>query len=196
MHTAQAMDTDVSTVASDTQQYLTFLLADTEYGVDILRVQEIRGWDTVTPLPNTPEYARGVMNLRGAIVPIIDLRQRFGLEHLAYGETTVVVVLKVVCDHGDRIMGLVVDAVSDVYDVSGAQLKPLPDCGESLRTKCVTGLATVGKKMVVLLAVDHLLQDGALRVVDNLTHEERSAGRDNEKYDAAACVRQGVRHSS
>ena len=100
------------------------MLAGEEYGVDILRVQEIKGWDTVTSIPNTPVYIKGVINLRGTIVPLIDLRERFGLEHLAYGETTVVIVLKVVRDHRERIMGLVVDAVSDVYNVSREQMKP------------------------------------------------------------------------
>src|SRR5215510_408011 len=123
MPTAQTLDTDVITsVAADAKQYLTFLLADTEYGLDILRVQEIRCWDTVTPLPNTPEYVRGVMNLRGTIVPIIDLRQRFGLESMVYGPTTVVVVLNVMHDHGRRIMGVVVDAVLDVYNIADAEM--------------------------------------------------------------------------
>src|SRR5215470_2893114 len=122
MPTAQALDLDTTISATpDAKQYLTFLLAETEYGVDILRVQEIKGWDTVTPLPNTPEYVRGVMNLRGTIVPIIDLRLRFGLASVPYGPTTVVVVLKVSHDHGSRIMGMVVDAVSDVYNVADAE---------------------------------------------------------------------------
>src|SRR5258706_1827385 len=119
METAQAfVDDTTSASGRDAKQYLTFLLADAEYGVDILRVQEIKGWDTVTALPNTPEYVRGVMNLRGTIVPIIDLRQRFGLATIDYGLTTVVVVLKVMHERGSRIMGIVVDAVSDVYNVT------------------------------------------------------------------------------
>jgi purine-binding chemotaxis protein CheW len=96
MDIVQALGTDTaSELTSDAGQYLTFFLADVEYGVDILRVQEIKGWDTVTTLPNTPEYVQGVMNLRGAIVPIIDLRQRFCMERLHPGPTTAVVVLKV-----------------------------------------------------------------------------------------------------
>ena len=99
MDTAQTLDADATTaVSSEARQYLTFLLDEAEYGVDILRVREIKGWDTVTPLPNTPEYLRGVMNLRGPIMPIIDLRQRLGLESIAYGPSTVVVVLKVMHD--------------------------------------------------------------------------------------------------
>src|SRR5919109_1322548 len=101
MDIAQARETDTASVlTSQPRQYLTFFLADAEYGVDILRVQEIKGWDTVTALPHTPEYVQGVMNLRGAIVPIIDLRERFGMERLTPGPMTAVVVLKVVHDRG------------------------------------------------------------------------------------------------
>ena len=89
---------DSSQIGGDGNQYLTFMLAGEEYGVDILRVQEIKGWDTVTKIPNTPEYIKGVINIRGTIVPIIYLRQRFGLEAKAYGLTTVVIVLRVVCN--------------------------------------------------------------------------------------------------
>jgi purine-binding chemotaxis protein CheW len=147
-------------------QYLTFLLAGEEYGVDILRVQEIKGWDTVTVLPDTPAYVKGVINLRGTIVPIIDLRERFHLEHLPYGPTTVVIVLKVVSDDRQRIMGMVVDAVSDVYSVAGEQLKPPPDFGGAISTKYLTGLATVDDKMIIVLDIDQLLNAGELAVVD------------------------------
>jgi purine-binding chemotaxis protein CheW len=166
MHTVQALDSDATTlVASDAKQYLTFLLADTEYGVDILRVQEIRGWDAVTPLPNTPAYVRGVMNLRGTIVPIIDLRQRFGLERIPYGPTTVVVVLRVTHEQGSRVMGLVVDAVSDVYNVSDAEMQPPPECGAALSTEFVQGLATVNDKMVIMVDIDQLLNAGDIATV-------------------------------
>src|SRR5712691_1491372 len=110
MDSVQALETDTASVlTSDAGQYLTFFLADAEYGVDILRVQEIKGWDTVTALPNTPEYVQGGMNLRGATVPITALRQRFRMERLDPGPTTAVVVLKVIHAHGSRTMGMVVD---------------------------------------------------------------------------------------
>jgi len=164
MDMVQALRTDTaSAVTSDGRQYLTFLLADTEYGVDILRVQEIKGWELVTALPNTPEYIQGVMNLRGAIVPIIDLRQRFGMERLDPGPTTaVVVVLQVAHGHGSRIMGLVVDAVSDVHHVTDAQLRPAPECGSTVSSDCVQGLATVDGKMLIILDIDQLLNAGEL----------------------------------
>ena len=165
MEIAQAPGTDTTSVlTSDGRQYLTFFLAAAEYGVDILRVQEIKGWDTVTALPHTPEYVQGVMNLRGAIVPIIDLRQRFGMERLDPGPTTAVVVLKVVHDHGSRIMGVVVDAVSDVHNITDAELRPAPECGSTASSECVQGLATVNGQMLIILDIDQLLNTGELAV--------------------------------
>jgi purine-binding chemotaxis protein CheW len=146
------------------------MLAREEYGVDILRVQEIKEWDTVTSLPNAPSYVKGVINLRGAIVPIVDLRQRFALESVPYGPTTVVVVLKVMHGHGSRIMGLVVDAVSDVYNVNDAELKPPPQCNTVVHTPFIKGLATVNDKMVIVLDVDGLLNADELAVVENPAH--------------------------
>ena len=140
-------------------QFLTFMLAGEEYGVDILRVQEIRGWDTATQIPNTPEYIKGIMNLRGSIVPIIDLRSRFRLDDVAYGKTTVVIVLKVQGEEKDRTMGIVVDAVSDVYTVGNDNLKPAPDFGSSIGTEFLKGLATVDEKMIIILDIDNLLNN-------------------------------------
>ncbi len=143
---------------SDGDQYLTFIMEGEEYGVDILRVQEIRGWDTVTTIPNTPRYIKGVMNLRGTIVPIIDLRERFGLTSIEYSATTVVIVLKVVGDNGaERIMGIVVDAVSDVYNVNQTEIKTPPDFGSVVSIDFVKGLATVSDKMIIVLNIDRML---------------------------------------
>ncbi|MEZ5444269.1 MAG: chemotaxis protein CheW [Gammaproteobacteria bacterium] len=141
----------------ETSQYLTFILADEEYGVDILRVQEIKGWDSATPIPNTPEYIRGVINLRGTIVPIVDLRRRFALESVDFGNTTVVVVLKVRNEQGERTMGFVVDSVSDVYTVPTEQVRPAPDLGVARAAACVKGLATLDGKMLILLDIDRLV---------------------------------------
>ncbi len=144
-------------IGADGNQYLTFIMADEEYGVDILRVQEIKGWDSVTPIPNTPEYIKGVINLRGTIVPIIDLRMRFGLQGISYGPTTVVIVLRISGEKGDRIMGIVVDAVSDVYNLGEQEMKPPPDFGSVVSIDFVKGLATVGDKMIIVLDIDHML---------------------------------------
>jgi len=149
-------------VEDDGDQLLTFILAGEEYGVDILRVQEIKGWDTATPIPNTPEHLRGVINLRGTIVPIIDLRLRFGLESVPYGPTTVVIVLKVIGENTSRIMGIVVDGVSDVYNVGDDAMKPPPDFGNVVAIDFVKGLATVGENMVIVLDIDHLLNSNDL----------------------------------
>ncbi len=152
------------------QQYLTFILGVEEYGVDILRVQEIKGWDTATEIPNTPDYIQGVMNLRGIIVPIIDLRKRFDLEKVEYGKTTVVIVLKVKSNDKERTMGFVVDAVSDVYDVSEEQLKPPPDFGCKVGTEFVKGLATMDEKMIILLDIDLLMNNGVLQDTEQVEH--------------------------
>ncbi len=152
----------MSTVGGD--QVLTFRLGEETYGVDILRVEEIRGWSRATPIPDTPDYVKGVINLRGAIVPIIDLRQRFGLEPLPYGPMTVVVVVRVESGDRQRIMGMVVDAVSDVHPMAEADLQAAPELGGQVRTAFVRGLATVGDSMVVVLDVDALLNSDALAI--------------------------------
>jgi len=154
------------------EQFLTFILAGEEYGVDILRVQEIKGWDAVTQVPNTPEYVRGVINLRGTIVPIIDLRIRFAMEQLEYGPTTVVIVLKVLSGESSRIMGIVVDGVSDVYNVQKDDIKAAPDFGEGVDSTFVSGLATVAEKMVIILDIDYMLNSNELASVNKISDED------------------------
>ena len=165
-----AHDVDLMSIGGDGQQYLTFMLAGEEYGLDILRVQEIKGWDTVTKIPNTPAYIRGVINLRGTIVPIIDLRLRFNLDQLDYGITTVVIVVRVQGDNGkERTMGIVVDAVSDVYNILNDDFRDAPDFGTAIDTNFVKGLTTVNEKMVILLDIDHMCNSAELKVIDSLT---------------------------
>ena len=168
MEAAQQLDSNILVgdgVAGDEDQLLTFILAGEEYGVDILRVQEIKGWDNVTPIPNTPEHIKGVINLRGTIVPIIDLRNRFNLDNIPYGPTTVVIVLKVINQDKERTMGIVVDAVSDVYNVNDEAMKPPPDFGSVISIDYVKGLATLGENMVIVLDIDHLLNSDELEMV-------------------------------
>ncbi|MDH5324811.1 MAG: chemotaxis protein CheW [Gammaproteobacteria bacterium] len=143
--------------AEEGDQLLTFILAGEEYGVDILRVQEIKGWDSVTPIPNTPAHIRGVINLRGTIVPIVDLRLRFGLPAIPYGPTTVVIVLKVQCVDKSRVMGIVVDAVSDVYNIDENTMKAPPNFGGAISIEFLKGLVSVDEKMVIVLNIDHML---------------------------------------
>jgi purine-binding chemotaxis protein CheW len=172
MDIAQQFATDLNIgIESGGNQFLTFLLAGEEYGVDILRVQEIKGWNSVTPIPNTPDYIRGVINLRGTIVPIIDLRRRFSLEPIEYGPMTVVIVLKVLRGEKSRVMGVVVDAVSDVYNVNKESLKPAPDFGTVVNVDFVQGLATVNENMMIILDIDKLLNSDELAVVDNVASE-------------------------
>ncbi len=148
--------------AGDAKQYLTFMLAGEEYGVDILRVQEIKGWDTATRIPRTPSYVLGVINLRGAVVPVLGLRQRFGLDTVDFGPTTVVIVLRANGSRGERTVGIVVDAVSEVYNIDEANLLAPPDECHTLGSRFVKALATVEKKMVILLDVDLLVADDAV----------------------------------
>ncbi len=158
-------------------QYLTFVLAGEEYGVDILRVQDIRGWSAVTPIPNTPSYVQGVLNLRGTVVPIIDLRLRLGMEKIAYGTTTVIVVVNAVHDGKPRVVGLVVDGVSDVCNVSEEDARPAPDFGASIDVGFMRGMATVREKMVILLDVDRLFGHTEMTAIGaNVTSADDVAG--------------------
>jgi len=138
-------------------QYLTFVCAGEEYGVDILRVQEIKCWDGVTRVPYSPPYLLGVMNLRGVIVPVIDLRLRLGLPKRVADPSTVVVVVRVRGARGERTASIVVDAVSEVYAISPGAVKVTPDLDGASAGACVTGLATVADKMVMLLDIDQLV---------------------------------------
>jgi purine-binding chemotaxis protein CheW len=140
-----------------TQQYLTFIMDGEEYGVDILAVQEIRGWERATLVPNTPTHMKGVLNLRGTIVPIIDLRDRFNLEAIEYSDVTVVVILKIDTDKGSRTMGIIVDAISDVYDVPINEIRTA-GIAENQNEIFMKGLVTVNKNiMVILLELNNLL---------------------------------------
>jgi len=156
MANQSAVRIDMSAQESQ-NQYLTFFLAGEEYGVSILDVQEVRVWDGVTSIPNAPVYVKGVLDLRGNIVPIIDLRIRFNMESVDYDETTVIVVLKIEADGKDHVIGIVVDAVSDVLDVNSEQQKAAPEFDTSSKTEFISGLATVNNKMVILLDTNKLL---------------------------------------
>lgn len=158
------------TKASDTEQlqFLTFVLAQETYGVDILKVQEIRGWQDVTTIPNAPRHIRGVMNLRGAIIPILDLRRRFEMPEIDLTPNTVVVVVNVM----DRTIGMVVDAVSDVVDMPRENLRDAPDFGSSIDAGFVQGLAPVEENMVIILNVDDIVKSSDLVSLDKITHEE------------------------
>ncbi len=162
---ARSADNDSSPNDQMAGQFLTFMLSGEEYGVQILRVQEIKGWNTATVIPNVPEYILGVINLRGEIVPIMDMRRRFLLEETPYGPTTVVIVVKVTNEDKTQTVGLVVDAVSEVYRIEGINIQPPPDFGGVISSEFVQGLATVDEKMIILLEVDHLIDFEVIRSI-------------------------------
>jgi purine-binding chemotaxis protein CheW len=155
--TANAAAKVETTQAPGSHQVLTFILGSETYGVDILRVQEIRGWSPVTRIPQSPPHVLGVLNLRGSIVPIVDMRMRFSLEQAEYTAITVIIVLSVESATGRRDIGVVVDGVSDVIDVDHAQVKPPPDLGGQVNTEFIRGLAAISDNMIMLLDVDKLI---------------------------------------
>lgn len=150
---------------TDADQYLTFTLGDEEYGIQILKVQEIKGFSPVTPIPNSPAYVRGVMNLRGTIIPVIDLRQRFELPTVEYNRFNVIIVVRV----GARTMGLLVDAVSDVLNIAREDVQPPPDFGDRESTRTVSGLARARDKVVMLLDIDRFLSVGDTASVERVS---------------------------
>lgn len=143
-------------------QFLSFTLGGEHYGVDILRVQEIKGWENVRPLPDTPVFVKGVLDLRGVIVPIIDLRSRFNLSSVEYTPTTVTIVLSVHRSGKPLIIGMVVDGVSDVLNVKCTDLRKAPDLGTHINTKYITGIFSQNDRMIVLLDVDKLFNPDEL----------------------------------
>jgi purine-binding chemotaxis protein CheW len=140
------------------EQLLTFIVDGEEYGVDILRVQEIRSWSNPMPIPNTPPYIKGVINIRGDVVAIADLRERLGLPRLEYGPTTVIVVLRVKAGAHERVMGVIVDAMSDVTNVPQAAIKPPPSFRSTQEGGLAKGIATLENKMITILDVDLIFE--------------------------------------
>jgi purine-binding chemotaxis protein CheW len=144
------------------QEFLTFTLGQEEYAIDILRVQEIRGYDQVTAIANSPSFIKGVINLRGAIVPIVDLRIKFNLEAVTYDQFTVVIILNVL----KRIIGVVVDSVSDVIALDGTAIKPPPEFGSTFNTEYLMGLASVDARMLILVDIEKLMSSDELALMD------------------------------
>ena len=143
------------------EEYLTFTLADEEYGVDILKVQEIRGYDAVTRLPDAPDFIKGVVNLRGTIVPVVDMRLKFRLASADYGPTTVMIVLHL----GARVVGMVVDSVSDVVRLDGAQVRAVPELGAAIDRQFLTGIGTLEDRMLILLDIERLMTSAEMGLV-------------------------------
>ena len=155
-----------SLTASDAEnrQYLVFSLGEEEYAIDILKVQEILGYENVTRIANAPEFIKGVTNLRGVIVPIVDLRIKFNLDKIDYDGQTVVIVVNV----SERIVGIVVDGVSDVMTLTPDQIKPAPELGMSLSSDFLSGLGSLENRMLVLVDIDKLLTSKEMALVDQV----------------------------
>lgn len=141
---------------------LTFTLGNEEYGIDILKVQEIRGYDAVTRIANTPDFIKGVINLRGVIVPIVDLRIKFNLSNAAYTQFTVVIILNI----ASRVVGIVVDGVSDVINLTPDQIRPVPDLSSILDAQHILGLGTRDERMIILVDIESLMSSRELELVD------------------------------
>ncbi|OLO03355.1 MULTISPECIES: chemotaxis protein CheW [Salinicola] len=154
--------TDALVNDAASSEYLVFSLGDEEYAVDILKVQEIRGYENVTRIANVPEFIKGVTNLRGVIVPIIDLRLKFHLDKVEYGGQTVVIVVNV----DDRIVGIVVDGVSDVMSLAPDQIKPAPEFGVTLSSDYLSGIGSLEDRMLVLVDIEKLLTHEEMQLVE------------------------------
>ena len=158
-----AAETGLRTQANE---FLTFTLGKEEYGVEILKVQEIRSYETPTTIANAPEFLKGVVNLRGVIVPIVDMRIKFGLGSAEYNQFTVVIILNV----ARRVVGMVVDGVSDVLTLTADQIRPAPEFGASLDTQYIIGLGTVDQRMLILMDIERLMTSREMALTDQALH--------------------------
>ncbi len=161
MQTGQGITDRSGTIVAS--EYLTFTLGNEEYGIDILKVQEIRGYDTVTHIANAPEFIKGVINLRGVIVPIVDMRIKFKVGDPTYNDFTVVIIINVL----GRIIGMVVDGVSDVVALSPEQIKAAPEMGAAMDTDYITGLGTLNDQMLILVDIEKLMSSEEMQVMDH-----------------------------
>lgn len=154
---------------TNANEFLTFTLGNEEYGVDILKVQEIRGYDTVTRLPDAPDYVKGVINLRGTIVPVLDLRIKFNVGIVEYNSFTVMIILNI----AKRVVGIVVDGVSDVMQLTESQLRPPPDLGLAQAggaSQFITGIGALEDRMLILVDIEKLLRSADLALCDDANH--------------------------
>jgi purine-binding chemotaxis protein CheW len=153
-----------NTTSTMPAEYLAFTLGKEEYGIDIQKVSEIRNYETPTRIANAPEFIKGVVNLRGIIVPIVDMRIRFALGTPEYGPFTVVIILNI----GTRVVGMVVDAVSDVTTLTPEQIKSTPDMGSTINTEHIVGLGTVDERMLILVDIDRLMSSEEMGLIERI----------------------------
>ena len=145
------MTVETNTVS---RQLITFQLGDQYRGVDIMAIREIRAWSPATPLPNVPEYVRGVVNLRGVVLPVLDLRYRLGWGMTEPSARHVIIVVRI----GDQLQGIIVDAVNDIVSVSADDMQPLPDMGDTAAAQFLDGLATIDERLILILALERLVE--------------------------------------
>lgn len=155
---------DASAIDPAAREFLAFKLGAEEYGIDILKVQEIRGYEAVTRIANSPEFIKGVVNLRGIIVPIVDMRIKFNLGEPSYDQFTVVIILNI----GGRVVGMVVDSVSDVTTLAPSQIRPAPEMGAAFNTDYLIGLGTLDERMLILVDIDRLMSSDEMGLIDSL----------------------------
>lgn len=164
--TQSTASSSANLAANAAGEYLTFILGSEEYGLEILKVQEIRGYDAVTQIANTPNFIKGVVNLRGKIVPIVDLRIKFNLGRVEYNEFTVVIILNL----GGRVIGIVVDGVSDVTALKEEQIREVPNLVSSIDTQYIIGLATLEEQMLILVDIERLMSSQEMELLDGAVH--------------------------
>lgn len=157
--------TDLHALQPNKREFLTFTLADEEYALDILTVQEIRCYEPVTRIVGAPPFIKGVVNLRGAIVPIVDMRIKLALEKVDYTDFTVVIILSI----ADRLVGIVVDSVSDVLALTPEQIRPAPELGSAIDIRYITGLATIDQRMVIMLDIARLMTSKEMQLLDGVS---------------------------
>ncbi len=146
------------------REFLGFTLGKEEYGIDILKVREIRGYEAVTRIANAPAFIKGVINLRGVIVPIVDMRIKFNVGEAVYDQFTVVVVLEI----GGRIVGIVVDSVSDVFTLTPEEIKPAPEMSSTFNTSYLLGLGTIAERMLILVDIDKLMTSAEMGLIEEI----------------------------
>ena len=163
-YTTQTQTSMQGSEESAGSEFLAFTLGQEEYGLDILRVQEIRGYEPVTRIANAPAFIKGVVNLRGTIIPVVDMRIKFNLGEPTYDQFTVVIILNIV----GRIVGMVVDSVSDVTTLSPEQVKPAPEIGTVFDTEYLIGLGTIGERMLILVDIDKLMTSAEMGLIEKI----------------------------
>ena len=162
MQTSQAAISGQAASSGASRELLTFTLGSEEYGIDILKVQEIRGYEAVTTIANAPDFIKGVINLRGIIVPVVDMRIKFKLDSVTYDETTVVIILNI----AKRVVGMVVDGVSDVTTLKAEQIRAAPEFGAGLDVQYLQGLGTVDDRMIILVDIEKLMSSRDMELIE------------------------------